>query len=228
MKTRRPKIRINSHHLYRNYVKYKRKANDDYILPKPRFYKYVLTITDEIENFLIEGNYFILPYNLGHMFVRKNIPNYLRRDEFGNWQAKNSLVNWKETWKLRREKEPDKPDEYWKKFENRNKYIVFFNNEHTGGYVYRFDYITSTNGKIDAEKAVASLFKFRVRKRVKKKLAQFIFKNSNKLPTYYEQSQRYINFRKIKEKIAERNKSKQRDGYRKHLERIKANRDKTE
>lgn len=177
--------------------------------------------------YVVQGGYLQLPYNMGSIFIERNKPSYFYTDEYGDKHPRNSMINWKETQKLRKKKEPDKTRDYWLKFENRDKYVVLFTNFHTDGYMYaiRFRYDV-----LHTIKSAKQLFFYSFKPQVpfKQKLGNFL-KTNKKIPTYYDKfNNSKFNYRAFEKKVARINKRRQRERYRKYLDSIQTNRTETE
>ena len=222
MMKRKLKNLYNIKTMYRDYCK-----DNDWNMKEPLWNKYVHLIADVIRRYIIEGGYLQLPYGLGSLFIIKNKINYFFTDKNGNKHLRFKFINWKETIKLREKKEPGKSREYWTKKENRDKYLVTFDNHKTNDtmYVvsYRFDELR------DVRKTIPMLYYyFRPFPSFRKEITQFLLNKTNKIPTYYDRfSNGHFNYGTFSKKVATNAEYRRRKGYRKYMERLEIDRCKT-
>jgi len=99
-------------------------------IDKQLYFKIVKDFNERIINKIVEGGYeFIMPYNLGSIFIKKRKIEF-KFDENGNFLSKftKAGVNWKATKDL------------WILDNNakENKTLVWNDNSHTDGFKYRF------------------------------------------------------------------------------------------
>lgn len=172
--TKKDKIKVFSkREIYRNFkVLYGRVNEQEYKI-------YTDVIFKTIIDYIVEGFTYYIPYKIGQLYVRRR--NII---EPSNSNApRKFIVNWPATYKLRREKVPNAPKGYWKRPENKQKYIVaYLNNERTG--YYYFVKFKKSNDDIYSNSFI-TIFKFKVSNAVKKALSKYI-SNHKVLPSYYE------------------------------------------
>jgi len=142
--------------------------------------KYFELVSNVIMEWVLKGKTFILPFNMGEFFILKIKSDPLYTDDKGKIRVKKSFINWRETQKLRKRKEPDKSREYWLKEENSYKYVVPFQDD----YLYRI-YYKKPSYRGTNIKRINQFFIFKPSGLFKRKLA-YLLKNSKKIPSYYE------------------------------------------
>lgn len=211
---------IAKRNMYRAYCK-----AYDWELNEPEWNEYIKVITATIREWIIKGNIFLLPHNLGQLFIKKMKQSFFYKDEKGVKHVRMKSINWKATQELRLKKEPDKPYEYWAKKENRDKYLVVFTNEHTDGNIYQIKHNYIGNAQETNNNRLAHFY-IKPQHVFKLELGRFL-KTNKKIPTYYENNTRYINYGEVEKKITSNSKHRQRYGFRKYMDSIEADRDKT-
>ncbi len=186
------------------------------------YYKYFEIIMKTIKDYIIQGGYLILPFNVGSLFIEKKDRGGLKTD---GGKLKQRFVDWRSTYEYRKKKYPNYTREDWKKPENKEKCLIIYNNDHTDGNIYRIRY-TKTN--IKGNRNIIYYY-FKPIIRFSRQLAKYL-KQNKKIPNYYEYYKKGGNkfdYGAFERKITAHNQARKREGYRKYLHSLEKNRNKT-
>ena len=199
--TKRTKIydkRFVTRHWYRDLIKkpkYKTMSEKTYS-------KYRNIVIKTIQEWILKGNIFILPFNLGSLYIEKNKVSMWKKTNNGIKLLNRSVVNWKATKELREQEEPNKSKEYWLLPENRDKYIVPYDYSHTDNYIYKMKWLKDRKINEKIKKRILELFTAKQTQDIKSKLTKILLSNK-KIPKYYERKiyDNSIHNREIRKKI---------------------------
>lgn len=138
--------------------------------------KYLRIIVRTIIDFVLEGGYLNLPYNLGSLYIKRKI----RKSVLGpNGEIRVKYIDWQKTYKLRKEKYPEYTKEDWKNEKDKTKCLVLYNN----GFVSEFQY--RINFKANRKYKLMKYFYFRPVRDFSREIAKYM-KTKTKLGNYYE------------------------------------------
>jgi len=134
----------------------------------------------EIIHYIVNGGIFKIPFGLGSWLIERSMP--VRRTNLldGKPVPRYHLVDFNETLKLRREKQPTWGHEDWKKLPVHERPFIIHKNEHTNGYSYK---ITWDRRQCGFKKA--SMYQFESNhKTFKHELVKRL--KSDNVPKYYD------------------------------------------
>jgi len=161
---------------YRDYIKGKLNK-----ITEVEWNKYYHVIIDSIIEYIIKGGYFIMPYHLGFIRIIKNKPIYFKNKN-NRLIVKKSLIDFNATKKYKK--------------------LCVHLNSHTDGYIFRIKHdINNDEIKMNAMK----FFKIKINRTFKTELSKYLITNK-KIPTYYEPSEYYFNYRTFTDKVTTINK----------------------
>jgi hypothetical protein len=105
------------------------------VLDEKTYKKVLKLFNKKVSNAIVKEAFeFIMPRNIGNIRIKKNKPRLTLTPE-GKLDKKMLIPNWKETWKLW-DTDPESKE---------NKTIVYYENKHTDGYIYRWHYSKHRN-----------------------------------------------------------------------------------
>lgn len=161
----------------KNYIREKGK------ITVQEYKKYIQTIIGAVKSYAIEGGVVILPYKFGMLYMERHSRDGLKTY---NGETRVKYIDWKSTYEWRKKDYPNYTRKDWIKEENKNKCLIYYNNDHTNGMVYRINFektYIKPNPNI-------KLYTYKPLDRFKKQFGKYL-KSNIQLPNYYERNKDY-------------------------------------
>ena len=135
-------------------------------LNKQIFLSFIREAHSILRDYLLKGNVLQLPYNIGVLVIDKHFR-----------KTSSTLADFGETNKLRKKLRPDWDLKEWMKLPKEERPVVYYDNDHSDGDVYRIRFATSRTNK---KSSIIKLYEFNAVKAFRTQLAAKVKDPNNK------------------------------------------------